>query len=125
MLRPNQLDRLAHRRSGGDNVVDDDDSPLERRADEHSTFTVILALLPVVAVRQIVPKFGQSDGGGRHQRNALVGRSEEPVAGETRVAERLRIKSTELPQTRAVVEQTGVEEVRTLATCLRDEFTET
>src|SRR5205814_6334728 len=122
---PDQLHRLAHRGSRGDDVVDNDDPPLERRADEHPTFTVILALLAVVAVRQIVPKFGQSDGGGRHQRNALVGRSEEPVAGETRVAERLRIKSAKLPQTRAVVEQTGVEKVRTFATCLRDEFTKT
>ena len=86
---------------------------------------MILDLLAVVAVRQIVPNFGQSNGSGRRQRDSLVGGTEKAVAGDARVDKCPRIKSAELSQTLAVAEQTGVEKVWTLAPRLRYEFTET
>src|SRR5437899_6137026 len=124
-MRMNQLARVAHRSSCGDHILDDDDPCVQRRAHDASTCTVILDLLAVVAVRQIVPNFGQANGRGRRQRNSLVGGTEKAVTGDTRVDKRPRIEPTELSQTLAVAEQSGVEKIWTFAARLRYEFTET
>src|SRR6266550_3069755 len=122
-MRANQFDRLAHRSSCGDHVVDDDDPPVQRRTHDDSTFTMILDLFAVVAVRQIVPNFGQAYGRRRRQRNSLVGGTEKAIAADARIDKRACIKSTERSQTLAVAEQSGVEKVWTLAPRLRYEFT--
>src|SRR5258705_3993917 len=102
MICANQFDRLAHRSPGGDHVVDDDYPSVQRRTHDDSAFTVILDLLAVVAVRQIVPNFGQTDGRRGRQGNSLVGRPEKAITGDFRIDKRPRIKSTELSQALAV-----------------------
>ena len=73
---------LADCRSGGDDVLDDDDAVAVRelRADHVSALAVILDLLAVEAIRLVYAVLGvERAGGDSRERDALVSRSEEDV----------------------------------------------
>ena len=96
--------------------------PLSGAPTIDAAFAVILGFLAVVAVRQIVPFFGQRDRRRRGQRDALVGRSEQLVARHAGGQVRLGVEPAQPAQAFAVVEQSRVEEVRSLAPGLGDEL---
>ncbi|MNK87930.1 hypothetical protein D3C87_1078780 [compost metagenome] len=68
--------------------------------------------------------FGQGHGGGRRQRDALVGRAKQHVEGNAAFGDSCGVEAPQLRQGRTRVEQAGVEEVRTGTPGLQGELTE-
>src|SRR5690606_32320913 len=64
----------------------------------------------------------QCGSGGRDQRNALVGRTEEHVEGEAGLNNRRGITATQHRQRGAIVKGASIEEVRTYASGLQCEL---
>ena len=60
-----------------DDVVDDDDLPLEGRADDDAAFAVVLGFLSVEGPGYVAAEAREVDGDGRGERNALVGGPED------------------------------------------------
>ena len=67
---------------------------------------------------------GQRHGGGRRQRDALVGRAEQHVRLEPAMRDGLGIEAAQARQRTAALEQTGVEEIGADPPGLEGEFTE-
>src|SRR5262245_40428155 len=62
------LERLANRSAGGDDIIDDDDTPTERSADDVAAFAMILRFFPIERVRDVATvMLGERHGGGRHE----------------------------------------------------------
>src|SRR6185503_18270624 len=120
---PDQLDRLALGPAVGNDVVDDQDPAFERSPDDRAALAVILGFLAIETVRQIVTFCGEGDSRHRGQRYAFVGRAVQLIATYLRGQIRRGVVPTQLAQTRSVVEQTRVEEIRCLAARLGDERT--
>jgi len=117
--------RFAHRGAGRDDVVDDQHTAGQRRADQHPGLAVVLGLLAVEGDGDVAAVgFRQRDGGGRRQRDALVGGAEQHVEADPRGHRAGRVRLAELAQRAPRVEQPGVEEIRAHATGLEREFTE-
>src|SRR5690348_17328473 len=107
--------RLADGRARCDHVIDDDDATLEGTSDDVAAFAVILGFLAVEGPGHVaMVVLAQRDGRRRRERNALVGRAEQHVVLEARARERRRVTLTEHRDRLAVVEEAGVEEIRTL-----------
>jgi len=86
---------------------------------------VILGLLAVVRPRQVAPVlFGQRDGGGRGQRDALVGRAEQHVDLDPGIDERGGVGAAQSCQCGARIDPAHVEEVRTQPAGLERELAE-
>ena len=73
---------------------------------------------------RLLTLFGKRDRGRRRQGDALVGRTEDLVAGNSRRPQRLRVELTEAAQAVAVAEQPGIEEIGTVPARLGHEFPE-
>ena len=110
------LDGFAHGGAGGDHVVDDHDLALERGADDHAAFAVVLGFLAVEGPGHVAAEAGEIHGHGGGQRDALVGGPEDHVeldaAGVAGSQKRLRVELAEAVEQGTGVEEAGVEEVR-------------
>ena len=120
----NQFDCLALGAAIGDDIVDNEDPSFQRSTDHCPAFTVVLGFLSVIAVRQIVTFFGQSNGRRGGQGDALVGRAEKLIACHAGDQIGLGIELAEAAQAFSVIEQSGVEKIGGFASCLGDEFAE-
>ncbi|MNP36993.1 hypothetical protein D3C76_1304170 [compost metagenome] len=87
---------------------------------------MILGFLAIEAPRNVdLMMLCQRHGGGRRQRDALVGRAEQHIERNAAIDHCSRIESAELGEGEAAVEQAGVEEIRAGTPGLESELTET
>ncbi len=121
----NDADGFADGGTRGDDVVDDQHASFELAADDGAAFAVVLRFLAIERERQVASvQRVQRRGGGGSERNALVGRSEQHVEGQARTHDGFGIAAAEHCKRSAVIEGTGVEEIRTHTSGFQREFAE-
>lgn len=120
-----EFDGFADGRARGDHVIDDDHAPGEGSAHHLTAFTVSFRFLAVEGPGHVaIVLQGERQGGCRHQRDALVGGTEQHVVLESRGLQGSGVAATEHGERFAVVEESRIEEIGTLATRLQREAAE-
>ena len=75
--------RLAHRGTRGDHIIDDQHPIPHRGAHQRTTLAVVLGFLAIVGKGHIATEARQFDGHGGGQRDAFVGWPEQHVERQT------------------------------------------
>nr|ACN62979.1 orotate phosphoribosyltransferase [Diaphorobacter sp. PCA039] len=118
-----QRDGFARGGAGAHHVVDDEHLALKRRAHQRAALAMVLGLFAVVGKGHVLAQPRQLHRHRGGQRNAFVGGAEDHVELDAAGHQGLCIELRQPPELGAVVEQTGVEEIRAQAACLGLEFT--
>ncbi|MNP32135.1 hypothetical protein D3C76_1253010 [compost metagenome] len=125
LLAFDDLHDFADGGAGGNHVVYDQDVTGKRRAHQAAAFAMGLGFLAVETPRHIeLMMLGQRYCCGRRQGNALVGRAEEYVKGNSAFDDGCRVESAQLRQGGTCVEQAGIEEIRACTPRFQGKFTE-
>ncbi len=123
---PDNLLHLAYGGAGGNDVINDQHTALQRCAYRISAFPVGLGFLAVEGVGHInAVLLGEGRGGYRGQGNSLVGGSENQIELNAGIDNRARVMTPKRGQSGARIEASGIEEVRAGATGLECELAET
>ena len=123
-LSVDDIDGFPDGGAGGDDIIDDQDAALERCADQVATLAMAFGFLAVERHRNIAAAPRKCNGGAGRQRKSLVGRAEQHVEVRAAVEDSRGIGLADLIQAIAVVEQAGVEEIRTDAAGFQGELAE-
>ena len=124
-LGVNDLHDFTDGGAGRDHVVNDQNVAFKRRTDQAAAFAVGLGFFAVETPWHVaIMVLGQSDGGGRGQRDTFVSRAKQHVESNAAVNDGGGIEAPQLSQRGASVEQAGIEEVGAGAPGLQGELTE-
>lgn len=125
ILRLDDLHDFTDGRTSRNDIVNDQDSPGQRRSNQGSTFAMSLGFLAIETPGEVAPMlFIHGDGNRCRQWNTFVGRAEQHIELQIAVCQRGRIEAPEPCQRRAGVEQSGIEKVRTGAARFKGELAE-
>ena len=120
-----QFDRLPDRRAGRDDIVDNHDPAGKRPAHHASALAMRLGFLAIEGPGNApVMMFGERYRRAGDQRDALVGGAEQHDVADARALQGSCVALAEDADGFAVVEQAGVEEIRTFAARFQGEAPE-